>query len=280
MIRFVVFAFLMLGGLAPMVRGEDPLPFPGQTSLWQGFTRHDFKVDGADVLVVEPPNPLPGRPWAWRCEFFGAFPNADLELLRQGWHLAYISVPDQFGSPQAMARWDKFYGVLVQQHGLHPKPALIGLSRGALYGMAWAAAHPDRTLLVYLDNGVCDFKSWPGGQRKGLGRGPGSEAEWPKLLQAYHFKDDAEAIAYPHNPVDNLATIARARMPILLVYADRDQIVPHQENSEVVFDRYRALGGPIERIVKPGLDHHPHGLPDPAPIVAFFEKVRREAQAR
>jgi hypothetical protein len=27
-----------------------------------------------------------------------------------------------------------------------------------------AAAHPDRTLAVYLDNAVCDFKSWPGGE--------------------------------------------------------------------------------------------------------------------
>jgi hypothetical protein len=48
----------------------------------------------------------------------------------------------------------------------------------------------------------------------------------------------------------------------------------HRENSELVFERYKALGGPVERVVKPGVDHHPHGLTDPAPVVAFFERAR------
>jgi pimeloyl-ACP methyl ester carboxylesterase len=232
-------------------------------------------VGGANAIVVEPEKPLPGRPWAWRGEFFGAYPNADVELLKRGWHLAYVGAPDLFGSPKAVARWEAFYDVLVKDHGLSPKPALIGLRRGALYCMAWAAAHPDRTLLVYLDNGVCDFKSWPGGRPKGLGTGTGSLVEWVKLLKAYDFRDDAEATAYKRNPVDDLKPLAEAKVPILLVYGDADRTVPHRENSEVVYDRYRALGGPIERIVKPGQDHHPHGLTDPGPVVEFFERQRK-----
>ena len=258
-----------------LARADEPKPFPGQAGRWEGFIRHDFKVDGTDVIVVEPATALPGRSWAWRGEFFGAFPNADIELLKKGWHLAYLGVPDQFGSPKAVARWEKLYDVLVKDHQLSPRAALIGMSRGALYCMAWAAAHPDRTLLVYLDNGVCDFKSWPGGKPKGLGTGQGSPEEWAKLLKAYSFKNDEEAIAYRLNPVDNLAPLAGAKIPILLVYGDNDRGVPHPENSQVVYDRYKTLGGPVERIVKPGQGHHPHGLADPTPIVEFFEKVRK-----
>ncbi len=268
--------FIVLLATLPVMltSGTGIKPFPGVESRWEGFARHDFQVDGVNVLVVEPKDPLPGRPWAWRGEFFGAFPNADIELLKRGWHLAYIGVMDLFGSPKAMKHWETFYDVLVKDYRLSPKPALIGLSRGALYCMAWAAAHPDRTLLVYLDNGVCDFKSWPGGKPKGLGSGAGSPEEWLRLLKAYDFKDDREAIASRLNPVDNLAPLARARIPILLIYGDRDNVVPHRENSELVYDRYKALGGHVERIVKPGQDHHPHGLADPRPIVEFFEKVR------
>ena len=91
-----------------LARADEPGPFPGPASRWEGFARHDFRVDGAEVIVVEPASPLPGRPWAWRGEFFGAFPNADVALLKQGWHLAYMGVPDQFGSPRAVARWEKF----------------------------------------------------------------------------------------------------------------------------------------------------------------------------
>ena len=261
--------------LAATARPDGPEPFPGAVSRWEGFVRHDFRVDGMDVIVVEPERPLPGRPWAWRGEFFGAFANADVELVKRGWHLAYVGAPDLFGAPEAVARWEKVYGVLVKAHGLHPKPGLIGLSRGALYCMAWAAAHPEETLAVYLDNGVCDFKSWPGGRPKGLGAGAGSPEEWGKLLRAYGFKDDREAIGYAGNPVDRLKPLADARVPLLLVYGDGDKTVPHRENSEVVHDRYRALGGPVERIVKPGVDHHPHGLTDPRPIVDFFGRAWR-----
>ena len=156
-----------------MARADGPKPFPGQAGRWEGFVRHDFKVDGTDVIVVEPATPLPGRPWAWRGEFFGAFPNADIALLKAGWHLAYLSVPDQFGSPKAVARWEKLYDVLVKDHQLSPRPALIGMSRGALYCMAWAAAHPDRTLLVYLDNGVWRLQELAWREAEGVGHRPG-----------------------------------------------------------------------------------------------------------
>lgn len=273
--RLLVATILL--AIPSLTRADAPptKPFPGKVSRWEGFVRHDFTVDGANAIVVEPEHPLPGRPWAWRGEFFGAFPNADIALVKAGWHLAYIGVPDQFGSPGAMARWEPFHELLVKEHGLNPRPALIGLSRGALYCMAWAAAHPEKTLLVYLDNGVCDFRSWPGGRPKGLGTGKGSLEEWAKLLRAYDFKDDSEAIASKLAPVDRLEPLAKAKIPILLVYGDSDRVVPHLENSEVVYTRYKALGGPVERIVKPGQDHHPHGLTDPRPVVDFFEKIRK-----
>jgi pimeloyl-ACP methyl ester carboxylesterase len=263
---------ILLAG-ATAIHAQEPKAFPGKASQWNGFTRHDFQVNGANALVVEPAKALPGRPWAWRGEFFGAFPNADIELVKSGWHLVYLGVPNLFGSPKAIARWEQFYDELVKEHGLHPKPGLIGLSRGALYCMAWAAAHPDKTLAVYLDNGVCDFKSWPGGRPKGLGTGQGSAGEWQNVLKAFGFKDDQEAIAYKGNPVDNLVPLAKARIPLLLVYGDSDRVVPHKENSELVYDRYKELGGPVERVVKPGGDHHPHGLTEPRPIVDFFDRA-------
>ena len=263
-------ALLAVLSLTALCRAADPQPFPGTPTKWTGFVRHDFKVDGTEAIVVVPDKPLPGRPWVWRGEFFGAFADADIALVKAGWHLAYLKTPDLFGSPKAIAKWETFHAAMVKDYGMHPKPGLIGLSRGGLYCMNWAAAHPDRTLAVYLDNAVCDFKSWPGGVPKKLGTGKGSEGEWKKLLAAYDFKSDADAVAYKLNPVDNLDPLAKAKVPLLLVYGDKDTVVPHVENSELVYDRYKALGGPVERVVKPGQDHHPHGLKDVAPVVKFF----------
>jgi pimeloyl-ACP methyl ester carboxylesterase len=269
-----VLALIVLGVTTPLSAAAEPKPFPGTRGAWNGFAKYDFTVEGMRATAVVPARPLPGRPWLWRGEFFGAFAEADAALVKEGWHLVYLSVPDLFGSPKAIAKWEKLYAVLTKEHGLYPRPGLIGLSRGGLYCLNWAAAHPDRTLAVYLDNAVCDFKSWPGGKPLSLGRGPGSAPEWKKLLAAYSFKTDAEAIAYKLNPVDNLAPLAKAKIPLLLVYGDGDTVVPPAENSEVVYARYTKLGGPAERVVKPGQGHHPHGLTDVRPVVNFFQAAR------
>jgi len=172
---FVLAAIVPLT-LAAVTSAADPKPFPGTPTKWQGFARHDFKVGDLDATVVVPDKPLPRRPWVWRGEFFGAFAEADVALVKAGWHLAYLKVPDLFGSPKAIKHWEVFHTAMVKEHGMHAKPGLIGLSRGGLYCMNWAATHPDKALAVYLDNAVCDFKSWPlrGAEetrhRQGIGR--------------------------------------------------------------------------------------------------------------
>jgi pimeloyl-ACP methyl ester carboxylesterase len=252
------------------VTAAEPKPFPGTATKWNGFDKFVFPFDGTDITMVQPEKALPGRPWIWRAEFFDSFPKADIALVKAGWHLAYLRVPNLFGSPKAIARWEKCYDLLTKEYGLHPKPGFIGLSRGGLYAMNWAAVHPEKTLAVYLDNAVCDFKSWPGGKPKKLGTGAGSPNEWLNVLKAFDFKDDEEAIAYKLNPIDNLKPVADAKIPLLLVYGDADRAVPHLENSEIVYKRYTELKGSVTRIVKPGQDHHPHGLEDVKPVVDFF----------
>jgi len=244
--------------------------FPGRKSVWQGFDRYDFQVNGNPAILVVPKAPLPGNPWAWRGEFFGAFANVDAALVGKGFYLAYLNISDRFGNPDAVRQWDGFYRELTGKYGLAKKTALIGLSRGGLYCYNWAAANPDKVACIYADAPVCDFKSWPGGKLKSLGKGDGSAVEWAKLLKAYGFKSDAEAIAYRGNPVDNLKPLADAGVPLLHVYGEADTVVPWEENTKIVAERYKQLGGRITLIGKPGIGHHPHGLDDPTPIVDFI----------
>jgi pimeloyl-ACP methyl ester carboxylesterase len=241
-------------------------PFPGKRSEWNGFDRYDFEVDGKPVLVVAPKRAALGKPWVWHGEFFGHKPAPDIALLGRGFHVVYMSVPDMLGSPGAVEHWNAFYRELTEQHGLAKRAALVGLSRGGLYVYNWAAANPDKTACIYADAAVCDFKSWPGGK----GKGKGSPRDWQLVLDRYGFKDDAEALAYEHNPVDSLAPLAKAGIPLLHVYGDADDVVPWEENTGLVAERYRKLGGTIALIAKPGVGHHPHGLEDSAPIVDFI----------
>jgi pimeloyl-ACP methyl ester carboxylesterase len=262
--------------LLPVAADDTRLDFPGKRSLWFGFERFDFEVDGKPVLVVAPKHEAPGRPWLWHGEFFGHKPNPDLALLGRGFHVVYMSVPDMLGSPEAVGHWNKFYRELTEQYGFAKKPALVGLSRGGLYCYNWAIANPDKVACLYGDAPVCDFKSWPGGK----GKGPGSPRDWQLVLERYRFKSDAEALAYPGNPVDRLAPLAEAKVPLLHVFGDADEVVPWDENTGLIAERYQKLGGKIALIRKPGVKHHPHGLDDSTPIVNFIWTNAASAEAQ
>ena len=265
--KMLLLFFVMFG--TPVVAEDLKVPtFPGTQSDWNGFVKHDFEVDGHKVLVVSPNTPAKGLPWVWHGEFFGHKPAPDIALLHKGFHIVSMSVPDMLGSPTAVTHWDKFYAELTEKYGFSKKPALVGLSRGGLYCYNWAIANPDKVACIYADAPVCDFKSWPGGK----GKGPGSARDWKLVLDGYGFKDEAEALAYQGNPVDNLAPLAKAMVPLLHVYGDADEVVPWEENTGLIAERYKALGGDITLIAKPGVKHHPHGLEDSTPIVEFIVK--------
>jgi pimeloyl-ACP methyl ester carboxylesterase len=169
-----------------------------------------------------------------------------------------------YGAPAAVKHMDAFYDVLTGKYGLSKKTVLEGFSRGGLFAFNWAAAHPDRVACIYVDAPVCDIKSWPGGK----GKSSGSAGDWKNCLKVYGLTE-AEAMAYKHNPIDNLEPLARAGIPILSVIGAADRTVPVAENTAIVEQRYKALGGAIKVISKPGCDHHPHSLKDPTPIVEF-----------
>lgn len=239
--------------------------FPGPALDYHGYTMHGFEVDGCKTHVVRPTEPLPGLPWVWRTMFWDAFPAADLALLKAGLHLAFVDVGNTFGCPDAMKHFDIFYAVMTNQYGLSPKPVIEGLSRGGLYAYRWAYINTGKVGCIYGDAPVCDMKSWPGGK----GSGKGSPPDWQEAIKDYHLANEQQMMEFKGNPIDILAPIAAAHIPIVHVCGDADTVVPESENTDIVRKRYMALGGDFVLIVKLGCDHHPHGLKDPAPVVNF-----------
>ncbi len=209
------------------------------SDTWHGFKRELFTVDGCVAWIVEPREAAPGKPWTWCMEYPDAFTvrTGVPQLLERGFHHVYIKVGNTFGSPAALRHLDAFYRVLMER-GLATQGVLIGVSRGGLYAYNWAALNPEKAVAIYGDAPVSDFKSWPGGK----GSGKGSPANWTSLLENYGFATEADALAYAKNPIDNLAVLAKAKIPLLHVVGDTDDIVPVAENTAVIERRYAELG--------------------------------------
>ncbi len=236
----------------------------GKSQASNESTKEEFEFQGRKALVVKPAKAAPGNPWMWRCRFFGAFPQADNALVDRGWHVAWVDVAHLFGGPEAMEVFDAFYDHLTSTRGLSPKPVMEGFSRGGLPATNWAIRHPDRVSGVYLDAPVLDIHSWPK---------PASADLWQKAMAA-HGLTESTADSW-RGPLEHLAPLARAKVPILSICGGADPVVPFGENSAILEERYRALGGPVEVIVKATCDHHPHSLHEPSRIVEWAENVAR-----
>jgi pimeloyl-ACP methyl ester carboxylesterase len=172
--RFVVGGFLVALMLCPAVDAQETVryaPFEGEKSTWHdGFDRFDFVMDEESLnitpfkrpegegygvkapekgkrrgIVVVPKRPAPGNPWSWRGQYWDHEPQTEVELLRRGFHVAFVS-PDP-GKP-----WDAWYAYLTEKHGLSKKPAFVGMSKGGVNAYEWSTAHPENVSCIYADN--------------------------------------------------------------------------------------------------------------------------------
>ncbi len=262
---FLYRCLFVLALIASLLHEARAAGFSDKKSDWHGFDRYELAVAGRPCIIVAPRQAAAGLPWIWRARFFGHEPQADLELLECGFHVAYCDVAGLYGSPAAVDFWDQFYAHVTKEYGFAPKAALEGMSRGGLIVYNWAAKNPDKVACIYGDAPVCDFKSWPGGK----GKGQGSPGSWRQCLEAYGMTEE-QALELKGNRIDKLQPLTDKKIKQIHVVGEADDVVPVAENTDIVEQRYRALGGSIQVIRKSGIGHHPHSLKDPTPIVQFI----------
>ena len=147
-----------------------PPKFEGEKTSWHGFDRYDFLMDETDLtvkphkagadegnavktqvkgqyrcVVVVPKEPAAGNPWSWQGYYWDHEPQTEVELLKRGFHIAYVGC--DAGKP-----WDAWYKFLTETHGLSKKPAFVGMSRGGRNAYTWATSNPDKVSCLYADN--------------------------------------------------------------------------------------------------------------------------------
>ncbi len=229
-------------------------------------TTGDFEIDGAKVSLQIPTTAAEGKPWLWIGEFAGHLKSLESGLVEKGWHVAYVTQSNKFGSPDAMAAWEKLYTELHGKRGLSARPALLGISRGGLYVNAWIRLHPDRASVLYLDNGVCDIRSWPGGFQL-TRKGKGSKGDWARYKTAFGFADDASALEKSIRPTDQLLPAIQAGVLLISCHGTADRTVPYEDNAGKLVEFWEQNKGRVKLFPKENGDHHPHGLPDPKPLI-------------
>jgi lysophospholipase L1-like esterase len=226
-------------------------------SDWHGYQKKSFALNDVPAYVVAPKIAAPGKPWIWRTSWPDYHSEVDQELLRCGFHVAYIETVDLLGSDKALDIMDGFYDAVRSRFGLAEKCAIEPNSRGGLHAYRYTARHPERIACLLGDVPVMDFKSWPS---------PRDADQWRNILNSYGFKDNAEAMAYVGNPVDEgvLAPIARARIPLRHTICLTDGVVPPKDNTFKAQAVLKKLGWDIDLVVVPdSKDCNGHHFPFP-----------------
>ncbi len=251
------YAYLTLArfNLEWLTDGKDATE-PARSLSNFGGRRDDFRVADCDAFVIHPTKPAPNgaKPWVWYAPTIGTHPgepNAWLltRLMDRGFYVAGIYVRETFANPPSREQFTEFYNYATKAYGLSPKVCLLAQSRGGLNHYNFAADHPNVVACIAGIFPVGDLRSFPGLKRAAPMYGV-DEATLDSQLAS-------------HNPTERLRPIAAAKIPILHIHGDADKTVPIEHNSQIIFERYRALGGPMELIVVPAKGHEG----DPA----FFE---------
>jgi pimeloyl-ACP methyl ester carboxylesterase len=220
----------------------------GTTGKQYGVPRTTIAIGKYRGFILQPPKPADAgtRPWVWYAPTIGSYPNQSNEwvlrkLLDRGFYVAGIDVGESYGSPAGRKVFSEFYQHLVREYKLEPKARLLAQSRGGLMLYNWAAENPDKVHCIVGIYPVCDLRSYPG-----LEKAAGAYGMTPAKLEGQLAQ---------HNPIDRLEPLAKARVPILHIHGDADQVVPLDKNSQVVLARYQALGGKMKLMVVPGKGH-------------------------
>ena len=233
---------LTVGRLA----GEEPVKAPAKTLPLLGEV---FALGGRAAFLILP-DKTAGQaavPWVWYAPTLPGLPGPEEKWMFErftaaGIAIAGIDAGESYGSPAGRAVFSSLYKELTGKRGLARKPVLLARSRGGLMAYNWAAENAGLTGGIAGIYPVCNLESYPG-LDKACGAYGMSAAELKEHL--------AE-----QNPIERLAPLARAGVPIFHIHGDVDTVVPLERNTGEVESRYRKLGGNIQVIVPKGQGHN------------------------
>jgi len=220
---------------------QKTLPLPGEV----------FEVEcrTAFVILPSPENLHTNRPvpWVWYAPTLPRLPAVEetwmfQRFLAAGIAIAGVDVGESHGSPKGREGFSALYRELTERRGFSRTPVLLARSRGGLQLYNWAAEHPESVGGIAGIYPVGNLRSWPGLDKACSAYGLTAAQLGEQLAQ--------------HDPIDRLAPLAKAGVPIFHIHGDADMLVPLADNSAELARRYRALGGSMRLRVPPGQGHN------------------------
>lgn len=236
---------------------------------WMGYPCKKLQFEDHEAIIVFPEEGTANGCLAMKALYWDAFPEAiELPLLEKGFHLCYIKKDTRFGTNVDLDRMARFLRYVQGEHGLKSKCVLVGMSCGGMISIKMAARYPELVNCLYIDAPVVNYMSWP--CAFGVGKGTSAPNKYSEIFKALGMNSVSQIMACRDMPLDKIPVLVANNIPVVMVAGDSDQIVPYCENGVFLEKAYKDAGVDIEVYIKPGADHHPHGLADPKAPLDFI----------
>lgn len=238
---------------------------------WMGFQCKNLQFEDHEAIIVYPEEGTANGYLAVKTEYWEAFPEAlEIPLLKNGFHLCYIKNDNRFGVDEELDRKARFLRHVQAECGLRGKCVPVGMSCGGMIAIKLAGRYPELIKCMYLDAPVLNYMSWPCGFGTGNGNGKEDADKYSEILKALGMRDISQLLASRDMPMDKIPVLLAHKIPVVMVSGDSDRTVPYSENGLILEKAYKDAGVDIEVYIKPGGDHHPHGLADPKVLLDFI----------
>jgi alpha-beta hydrolase superfamily lysophospholipase len=239
-----LFGLLLIVGPTRAAEPEAPIKeliLPGES----------FRVAGQPAFILWPAEKdrRQPQPWIFYAPTLPAYPDVHEkwmheQFLAAGVAVAGIDAGEAYGSPRGRELFTALYDELTQKRGFAAKPCLLGRSRGGLWVSSWACEHPEKVAGVAGIYPVFDLRTYPG---------------LAKAAPAFGLTvGELESKLNEANPIERVAAMAKAKVPVFIIHGDEDQVVPLKQNSAELVARYEAAGAKdaVTLVIAKGQGHN------------------------
>ena len=222
---------------------------------WHGYEMTRFTFEDRDAILVSPKETRPGAPWALKTEYWGAFPDVELQLLARGFHVAYVKNKNRWATREECAAKARFARFVSETYNLSSKCVPVGMSCGGAYAVKFAGLYPELVQCMFIDAPVLNFCSIPGKTGN-----PVYESMWNnEFVKAYPGIQRWQLPGSNEHPICQTDSIIANKIPVILVYGTEDQTVLYPENGKLLEDAF--AGTDLLTVIPVGArGHHPHGI--------------------
>lgn len=223
---------------------------------WRGFKCENFVFENKKAIIVFPNKTEPNKNWMLKTEYWDAFPQTEIEMLKHGFHLAYIENESRFATFADCERKNRFVNFISSKYKLRDKCVPVGYSCGGAHAVNFAGYFPNAVACLFIDAPVLNFCDYPG--RLGCS---GYEDVWQnEFILAYPNVTRAKLLNFDAHPINRVDSLKKNKIPVIMLYGTEDKTVDYNLNGKLLELEYADCQSLLTVIPRNLQGHHPHGF--------------------